>query len=38
VSYYVLLQWLGPMQKDEKQMLSEWLKFPFSRLGWISKS
>ncbi len=38
VCYYVLLQWCGPMQKDEKQMLADWLKIPFSRLGWVSKS
>lgn len=36
--YYVLLQWCGPMQKDEKQMLAKWLRNPFSRLGRVSKS
>jgi O-antigen/teichoic acid export membrane protein len=35
--YYILLQWCGPMQKDEKRMLAEWLQIPFSRLGWITK-
>jgi O-antigen/teichoic acid export membrane protein len=37
VCYYVLLQWIGPMRKDEKQMLAEWLRIPFKRLGRISK-
>jgi len=37
VCYYVLLQWIGPMRKDEKQMLAEWLRIPFNRLGRISK-
>jgi O-antigen/teichoic acid export membrane protein len=36
--YYILLQRYGPMQKDEKQMLAQWLQIPFSRLGWGSKS
>lgn len=27
--YYGLMQWCGPMQKDEKQMLAEWLNIPF---------
>lgn len=37
VCYYVLLQWCGPMQKDEKRMLAEWLQIPFSRRGRVSK-
>jgi O-antigen/teichoic acid export membrane protein len=35
--YYVLLQWCGPMRKDEKQMLAAWLRIPFNRLGRLSK-
>lgn len=38
LSYYVLLQWCGPMHAEEKRLLAEWLQVPFSRLGWISKS
>lgn len=38
VCYYFLLQWCGPMQKDEKQMLSDWLLIPFHRLGRFAKS
>jgi len=38
VFYYALLQWFGPMQKDEKQMLADWLKTPFNRLRRTSKS
>ncbi len=37
VSYYLLLQWIGPMHDDEKQMLSRWLKTPFIRLGALAK-
>jgi len=36
--YYGLLQWRGPMQKDEKQMLAEWLKIPFNQLRRLPKS
>lgn len=38
VVYYVLLQCCGPMQKDEKQMLAEWLKTPFNWLRRTQKS
>lgn len=38
VCYYVLLQWCGPMQKEEKRMLAEWLQIPFRRLRGASKS
>jgi O-antigen/teichoic acid export membrane protein len=37
VCYYLLLQWCGPMEKDEKQMLSDWLLMPFNRLSRVSK-
>lgn len=36
-SYYLLLRWYGPMQVDEKQMLNDWLKFPFVWLGRVCK-
>jgi O-antigen/teichoic acid export membrane protein len=33
LGYYVLLQWFGPMDKDEKRMLSNALLLPLLRLG-----
>jgi O-antigen/teichoic acid export membrane protein len=33
LAYYVLLQSFGPMQHDEKKMLSQWVQIPFIRLG-----
>lgn len=33
LTYYLLLQYAGPMQDDEKQMLSRWLQVPFIRIG-----
>jgi len=36
--YYILLQWCGPMQPDEKRMLAAWLRNPFNRLPLASKS
>ena len=32
LSYYLLLQRFGPMQDEEKTMLSQWLTLPFTRL------
>jgi hypothetical protein len=32
LSYYLLLQWFGPMQDDERYMLSQWVLTPFLRL------
>ena len=37
LSYYLLLRWIGPMQADEKQMLNEWVQFPFVWLGRVCK-
>jgi O-antigen/teichoic acid export membrane protein len=33
LAYYLLLQWIGPMDEDEKRMLSRSLRLPFIRLG-----
>lgn len=38
ISYYLLLQWFGPMDEDEKRMLSHFLRLPFIRLGTAWKS
>lgn len=32
LTYYLLLQRFGPMQDDEKAMLSQWLTLPYDRL------
>ena len=37
-AYYVLLLCCGPMQRNEKRMLSQWLQFPFLRLSRAWKS
>lgn len=33
LTYYLLLQYFGPMQDDEKQMLSRWVQLPFIRIS-----
>lgn len=38
VTYYWLLQWIGPMDHTEKAMLSQWLASPFQRLGRILRA
>lgn len=37
-AYYVLLQAIGPMDRDEKRMLTEWLQVPFLRVSRAWKS
>jgi len=37
-TYYLLLRWYGPMDAEEKQMLNDWLKFPFVWLGKVCRT
>jgi len=37
-TYYILLQTYGPMQAMEKQMLSQWVRWPFMRVHSLLKS